>query len=411
MNILFLNTTYICGGAESVTSQTLQGMSARGHHVYEIVSYHKRPEPLPGNVSAIYDTKARLVLNRLITHNHGNDSLSIPYSLRKISAFIKDKHINVIHLHNAHGNFLGIRDIRKLSMLCPVVWTVHDFWPLTGHCASPTGCPDLWKEGCSSCPHLDNYPPLRQDKAAALLKEKEECFNRSSILYTVPSRWMEQQFRQSVIGRQKCICIHNSLDTDLWKPIDKSSLREKYGLSADKHILAFVAADPQKKSKGMDLLLGALEKLPSPEDYLLLIAGREGGLEKIRQCGFAVRHFGYISDQEKMNEFYAMADLLVNPSLYETFGLVNIEAMSCGTPVVAFSICAMEEIIADTGWCVRSIDSQSLAQAIEKAFSSADVLREKSLASRERAVLHFSEKRMLDAFETAYKNAMAAWQP
>ena len=200
---------------------------------------------------------------------------------------------------------------------------------------------------------------------------------------------MEQQFRQSVIGRQKCICIHNSLDTDLWKPMDKSSLREKYGLPADKHILAFVAADPQKKSKGMDLLLGALEKLPSPEDYLLL------------------RHFGYISDQEKMNEFYAMADLLVNPSLYETFGLVNIEAMSCGTPVIAFSICAMEEIIADTGWCVHSIDSQSLAKAIEKAFSSADVLREKSLASRQRAVLHFSEKQMLDAFETAYKNAMA----
>ena len=411
MNILFLNTTYICGGAESVTNQILQGMSARGHLVYEIVSYHKRPESLPDNVSAIYDTKARLVLNRLITHNHGNDSLTIPYSLRKISAFIKDKPIDVIHLHNAHGNFLGIRDIRKLSMLCPVVWTVHDFWPLTGHCASPTGCPDLWKEGCSSCPHLDNYPPLRQDKAAALLKEKEECFNRSSILYTVPSRWMEQQFRQSVIGRQKCICIHNSLDTDLWKPMDKSSLREKYGLPADKHILAFVAADPQKKSKGMDLLLGALEKLPSPEDYLLLIAGREGGLEKIRQCGFAARHFGYISDQEKMNEFYAMADLLVNPSLYETFGLVNIEAMSCGTPVIAFSICAMEEIIADTGWCVRSIDSQSLAQAIEKAFSSADILKEKSLASRERAVLHFSEEQMLDAFETAYKNAMAAWQP
>ena len=112
-----------------------------------------------------------------------------------------------------------------------------------------------------------------------------------------------------------------------------------------------------------------------------------------------------------MNEFYAMADLLVNPSLYETFGLVNIEAMSCGTPVIAFSVCAMEEIIADTGWCVQSIDSQSLAQAIEKAFSSADVLREKSLASRKRAVLHFSEKQMLDAFETVYKNAMAAWQP
>ena len=254
---------------------------------------------------------------------------------------------------------------------------------------------------------MDNYTPLRQDKAAALLKKKEECFNRPSILYTVPSHWMEQQFRQSVIGRQKCICIHNSLDTDLWKPIDKISLRERYGLPADRHILAFVAADPQKKSKGMDLLLGALEKLPSPEDYLLLIAGREGGLEKIRQHGFAVRHFGYISDQEKMNEFYAMADLLVNPSLYETFGLVNIEAMSCGTPVIAFSVCAMEEIIADTGWCVPQIDSNALCLTIQEAFSSPDLLHLKSVASRQRVLKYFSEKQMLDAFETTYLRAMA----
>lgn len=407
MNILFLNTTYICGGAEMMANQVFQGMQLRGHRVWEIVSYHKRPEPLPENVMALYHTKPQLVLNRLQTHNHGNDSKTIPYSLRKISDFIQKNQIDVVHLHNAHGNFLGIRDIQKISGLCPVVWTIHDFWPLTGHCASPVGCPDLWKKGCPACPRLDNYPPLRQDKAAILLNEKKRCFNSPNITYTVPSHWMEQQVGRSCLKNQTCVCVPNSLDTGLWKPFDKHALREQYALPKNRRVLAFVAADPRIKAKGMDLLLDALELLPDPDNYLLLIAGKEEGLEKIRDKGFSIKHFGYIADQEKMNEFYAMADILVNPSLYETFGLVNIEAMACRTPVIAFSVCAMEEIIADTGWCVPQANSRCLSQTLQQAFLSSELLREKAGASRLRVEEHFSQKQMLDSFEKIYRKAMA----
>lgn len=407
MNILFLNTTYICGGAEAMANQVFQGMQSRGHRVWEIVSYHKRPESLPENVMALYNTKPLLALNRIQTHNHGNDNMTIPYSFRKISDFIKKNRIDIVHLHNAHGNFLGIRDIRKISSLCPVVWTVHDFWPLTGHCASPTGCPDLWKKGCPACPRLDNYPPLRQDKASILLNEKKQCFNSPDILYTVPSHWMAKQVEQSCIRDQTCVCIPNSLDPELWKPFDKRALREQYALPAQKHVLAFVAADPRIKAKGMDLLLDALELLPDPDHYLLLIAGKAEGLEKIRDKGFSIKHFGYIADQKKMNEFYAMADILVNPSLYETFGLVNIEAMACQTPVIAFSVCAMEEIIADTGWCVPQISSSLLSQTLQEAFLSSELLQKKAEFSRLRVEKHFSQNQMLDSFEEVYRKAMA----
>lgn len=411
MNILFLNTTYLCGGAEAVANQIFQGMRARGHSVYEIVSYHKRPEPLPEGVSALYRTAPMLALNRLQTHNHGNDSLNIPYSFHKIAGFIKKHRIDLIHLHNAHGNFLGIHDIEKLADLCPIVWTVHDFWPLTGHCASPADCPDLWKEGCPSCPHPENYPPLRHDKSAFLLDEKKQCFRHPSILYTVPSHWMESQFRRSILKESPCVCIPNSLDPDLWKPYEKRTLREQYALPRDKRVLAFVAADPQKKSKGMGLLLNALERLPNPERYLLLIAGREDGLEQIQEKGFSVRHFGYIADQKKMNEFYAMADLLVNPSQYETFGLVNIEAMASGTPVIAFSVCAMEEIVADTGWCVPQTSGETLSRRIQDVFASPCILQEKSAAARRRVIRCYSESQMLDAFEAAYTKALTGSQP
>ena len=407
MNILLLNTTYICGGAETVANQILKGMRARKHNIYEIVSYHKQPEPLPDNVSAIYHNNFLLALNRILTHNHGHNNLTIPYSFQKISSFIHKHQIDVIHLHNAHGNFLGIHDIGKISSLCPVVWTIHDFWPLTGHCASPAGCPDLWKKGCFSCPHLDSYPPLRKDQSSFLLKEKLKVSLDGCILYTVPSHWMEQQFRQSVIGKQECVYIPNSLDTKIWKPLDKKTLRKQYNIPSEKRVLAFVAADPQKQTKGMNLLLEALSRFPDPENYLLLVAGKEGGLENLQGLGFTLRHFGYIKEQKKMNEFYALADLLVNPSLYETFGLVNIEAMASGTPVVAFSVCAMKEIIGNAGWCAPHTDGKSLSLTIQEAFHSSYVLQEKASASRQRVAKHYSESLMLDSFEAVYEKAMA----
>lgn len=408
MNILFLNTTYLCGGAEKVANQIFEGMRRRGHTVYEIVSYHKRPETLPDGVTALYRGAPMLMFNRILTGNHSNASLSIPYSLHRILHFIRKHRIDVVHLHNAHGNFLGIEDIRRISEVCPVVWTLHDFWALTGHCTYPTDCPDLWTGGCPSCPRLQNYPPIRKDIAAGLFQAKERAFRTSGVCYTVPSRWMKEQFLKSHLKEQECILIPNSLNTDCWVPHSKKKLRETYGLPHDKHILAFVAADPQKKLKGMDVLLESLHQLPDPENYLLLVAGREGSLESLQEHGFSIRHFGYITGQPRMNEFYALADLLINPSSYETFGLVNIEAMASGTPVIAFSVCAMEEIITpDTGWCLPDISSRLLARAIEDACADPDGLTKKSRAARERAVSVYSEETMLDAFEKLYAKTAA----
>lgn len=408
MNILFLNTTYLCGGAEKVANQLFNGMKKRGHQVYEIVSYHKRPEKPEEGVSVLYEGRTGLALNRLLTGNHSNASLRIPYSRRQILRFIKEHKIDIVHLHNAHGNFLGIDDIRAISEHCPIVWTLHDFWAFTGHCTYPTGCSDLWKEGCFRCPQLQNYPPLRKDISGRLLEEKSLAFRTPRICYAVPSVWMERQVRQSVLADQNICCIPNSLNTALWTACDKQALREDYRLPAGKHILAFVAADPQKKLKGMDLLLSALARIPNPEQYLLLIAGREDGLETIEKRGFSIRRFGYITNQKKMNEFYGLADLLVNPSIYETFGLVNIEAMASGTPVLAFSVCAMEEIITPkSGWCLPDIDGRLLADQLSLIFQNPRLLAQKGRSARDRALCVYSEEQMFDSYETLYKKTAA----
>lgn len=404
MNILYLNTTFQCGGAEKVTSQIYEGMKARGHQVYEIVSYDTRNSDLPDGVHVLYHNVPMKILNRLTTRNRDNNSLHIPYSRHYILRFIKKYQIDLVHLHNPHDSFLGIQDIAAIADTCPLVWTLHDFWAMTGHCTYPHGCDDRWKSGCNTCGQLNNYPAIRTDVAHSQWLAKQRAFTHANITYTVPSDWMFTQFQASFLKDQPCRRIYNSLNTELWKPLDKAALRRKYQIKPEIRVLAFIAADPQKKLKGMDYLLKALSLLPDPSSYLLLIAGQDHPDLHRLNTEFQIQHWGYLNSQEKLNEFYSLADLLVNPSVYETFGLTNVEAMACGTPVVAFPVCTMPELIEKaSGWLASDVSSESLAAAIQLAFSDQDLLREKALRSRQTAEQRFSETSMLDQFEQLYR--------
>lgn len=403
MNILYLNTTYQCGGAEKVTSQLFQGMRDRGHHTWQIVSYDTRNSILPEGVRVLYRSRMMRIFNRLITGNHGNKSIHIWYSRRYICSFIKKHHIDVIHLNNPHDNFLGIGDIADLAALCPVVWTLHDFWAMTGHCTYPYGCEDRWKEGCPSCARLENYPALRKDVAGRLFREKQRSFREQKITFTVPSEWMRQQFEQSHLRGLSCMRIYNGLDIKQWKPLDKEEVRKRYQIGFRGKILGFIASDPAKKLKGMEYLLEALRGIPDPEHYLLLIAGQESDALKTLDARFQIRHLGYLRSQKELNEFYAMLDLLVNPSVYETFGLTNIEAMACGTPVAAFPVCTMPELIdASCGWLAGETRAEALTEVIQTAFSDPSELERRSRACRTRVEKRFSEEEMLEKFEALY---------
>lgn len=408
MNILYLNTTYQCGGAEKVTSQLFHGMQSRGHQVFQIVSYDTRNSSLPPHVHVLYPTLPMRIFNRLITGNHSNTSLRILYSRSRILHFIKKHQIDLVHLHNPHDNFLGILDIAEIAARCPVLWTLHDFWAMTGHCTYPHGCDDRWKNGCLECLCLNNYPAIRKDCAHHLLIQKSKAYQNAGITFTVPSKWMEEQFRQSHLSGQPCYSVYNGLDTSIWQPLPKDALRRKYELDSSKKILAFIAADPGKKLKGMNHLLEALSLIPDPQNYLLLVAGRENPEVTGLETRFPVRSFGYLSSQEKLNEFYALADVLVNPSVYETFGLTNIEAMASGTPVIAFSVCTIPEIIDENcGWIVPDINASSLKNCIQEALVNPELSAHKGRASRKKAETLFSETTMLDQFEKLYRQLLS----
>ena len=403
MRILYLNTTYSGGGAERVTRQIYDGMKKRGHEVYEIVCYNRRGQVEDSHVHVLYEGIAGKILLRVQTGNRGNANLTIPYAIWYISCFVKKNKIDVIHLNNPHDSFLGIRNIRKLQKLCPVVWTLHDFWALTGHCAFPFGCDDRWKKGCISCEHLGNYPRLRRDVSGRLFEEKKKWISGSGIYLTVPSDWMKKQVEESYLKDEPCEVICNSLDLTKWKVLDKQAVRKKYGFETDKMILAFVAADMKIPQKGMYYLMKVLEQL-DPKKYALIVAGKSADeLEKIKSH-FEIKDFGYIKDQAVMNEFYALADVMVNPSVYETFGLVNIEAMASGTPVLSFPVCVMPEVIGvDGGWQADEVSADSMRIKIEDLKKSPEEIENKIKTCRKSVEMRYDEQKMLDSYEELYR--------
>lgn len=407
MRILYLNTTYSGGGAEKVTRQVCQGMKRRGHEVYEIVCYNRRGTIEEEGVQVLYTSVPGKILQRLQTGNRSNTSLTIPYAVRYICRFIRTHQIDVVHLHNPHDSFLGIRDIQTIQKQCPIVWTLHDFWALTGHCAFPVGCEDRWKEGCIHCEHLNNYPRIRTDVSSRLFQEKEIYLTGQGIHYAVPSEWMKDCFLESYLRKETCSVIYNSLPVSEWKVLEKEHLREKYGMQEGKFVLAFVAADLKIPQKGMARLLEVLKGL-DPDRFSLVMAGKCSEEWKEALQAFEVLDFGYVKEQTKMNEFYALADLLVNPSTYETFGLVNIEAMASGTPVAAFDVCVMPEVISsEAGWLASEISADALRSLICRIEADREGWKKKADACHAYVQEKYEEEKMLDRYEELYQNCQA----
>ena len=198
--------------------------------------------------------------------------------------------------------------------------------------------------------------------------------------------------------------VYNSLNVAAWKVLDKKETRKKYGIQTGKFVLAFVAADLKIPQKGMARLLEVLKGL-DPDRFLLLMAGKCSEEWKEALTHFEVVDFGYIREQQKMNEFYAMADLMVNPSTYETFGLVNIEAMASGTPVAAFHICVMPEVVSSkVGWLCEEISADAFRTLIQQIEKDRGGWKQKAEKCHTYVQDKYDEKKMLDAYEELYQN-------
>jgi len=283
---------------------------------------------------------------------------------------------DVLNIHGAHTNFFNYLALRGLSRRKPVICTMHDMWHLTGHCSQSYEC-QRWKTGCGRCPHLDTYPPVHRDATSIEWKLKRRTYRRSNLTFVAPSRWLADMCREGITRENDVRQIPNAVDESVYAPLDQLKCRAELGLPPDKHVIMFISVAIHARAKGGDLLAAALNTLPEQvkRNSVLLVMG-EKSEEFARQVGIAAHSLGYVQDDAKKAIAYSAADVIVQPSRAENQSLVILEAMSCGTPIVAFDVGGNAELVNDgpCGIICPPEDSQALSRAM------ALILEDRSMA-------------------------------
>jgi len=288
---------------------------------------------------------------------------------------------DVFNLHNIHGGYFSHTILPQLSRMAPLVWTQHDLWGMTGHCSFPFlyEC-ERWETGCGRCPALADHPPIGRDTTAMLWRIKSHLYRRSDLTIVTLSEWMASMIRRSPLLKPfELHCIPHGLDTKKFKPVAKAAARTKLGLPLEAKIVMFASFDALKSRKGGIYLFEALQRLVEEggKDLLLLTVGRDK-VELEEKYKFPIHNGGLIRDEALMALHYAAADVYAGPSLAETFGLVFIEAMACGTPALAFDCTAVSEVVRhmESGYLARLKDGEDLTRGLRLLLEN-DALREK----------------------------------
>ena len=318
---------------------------------------------------------------------------------------------DVVHLQLLHAkSFFSLRHLPRIANgRRPVLWTLHDPWITTGHCVHSMGC-ERWRTGCGACPDLTLSLPIRKDRTAANWTLKKRLLQRSHLHLVVASHWMQRRVAESpILQGLPCTRIPFGIDTALFQPRDKRAARQQLGLPADARPVA-VRWAPGYVLKGTSYAEEALLRLPEGLVTDVICFDTAGGdeVESLRRR-YRVTTINTYEDPAAIATGLAAAEVFLMPSLAETFGMMAIEAMGCGTPPVVFEGTSLPEVVGvpDAGRAVAMADAGQLREALVELLTHDErlaVCREKGLR---RVSEHYAEQRYVDRHLALYEQLLA----
>lgn len=360
ITLLQINVDANNGSNGSIARDIGKMALARGWNSY--IAYGRRSIPCDSKLIRIgndFDVNFHGLMTRLFDL-HGLASIfSTKCFLRKVNNIKPD----IVHLHNIHGYFINYKLLFEylIKNNIPVVWTFHDCWPFTGHCGhfESYHC-NKWKSACYDCPAVHGYPAsLFFDRSRQAFQLKKSLFTSPEHLYVVTvSNWLKGLVEESFFSKYPIRVIYDGIDTDSFVFRD-NSLRFKYNLE-NKFILLAAAAN-WTSSKGWNDYIQLSSLLPN-DCVILLVGVTDKQKEKLPSNIIAVPRQ---ESKEQLAEYYSMADVLLNFSYQETFGMTTAEAMACGTPGISYNLTASPELItSETGVVVEAGKMEQILNAI-----------------------------------------------
>ena len=364
------------------------GLEAMAQGWESYIAYGRYANPSKSHIVKIGDLFDHCLhgAQSLLLDRHGLASCG---PTKKLIREIEQIKPDLIHLHNIHGFYLNYPILfRYLSTVdIPVVWTLHDCWAFTGHCSWPIhGHCDRFQEQCCHCPlQSKGYPKsFLLDRSRSNFKLKKRYFRSLQDLHLVTvSRWLEQQVRLSFMQDMDIRTIYNGLDTEVFRPSGTPPTSV-----TDGHPLVPGVCNAWYDWKGLDDMAALREILP--DDYEVMVVGvNEDQMHRLPEGITCIRRTDSVS---QLAEIYSQADVFVNPSKVESFGMTTAEALSCGTPSIVYDTSACPEVVDNlTGRVVPLGDVNALAKAVKEICSlpGREAMRQ---ACRERAIRLFNRQ-------------------
>lgn len=266
---------------------------------------------------------------------------------------------DIVHCHWINGGTLSIFSLSKFKK--PVVWTLRDMWPLTGGCHYSLSC-DRYKLGCGECQYLKSN--VAHDLTRFVFTRKRRAYARADLHPVAISQWLADCAEESGLFADVSV-IPNGVDPAVFCPIEKPVARNILGLPANRPIVLAGAQSLNDFYKGFPQYLKAIPIIAEDKQPFFLFFGKlDANAIPLRETQF--RSLGLLKDDISLRLAYSAADVFVAPSTQEAFGKTIIEAMACGTPVVAFRSTGPQDIITheSDGYLAQPYDPRSLAAGI-----------------------------------------------
>lgn len=324
----------------------------------------------------------------------------------RLAEHINNTDVDVVHLHWNAGEMMSIEDIGRIKK--PIVWTMHDMWPFSGaEHVTDYGINARWRTGYIKSNRGGSEGGLDLDRYVWQRKLKAW---QNPMHIVAPSCWLAECAKGSKLFEDKSISvIPNTLNTNVYKPLDNVFCREALNLPNDKKIILFGAmGGGRDPNKGYDLLVSALEYLSlslNTNDVLCVIFGQSQP-QQAPELPFKTQWLGHIHDDATLVLLYNAATVMVVPSKQEAFGQTASEAQACGTPVVAFNCTGLTDVVEHqhTGYLAKAYDSVDMAAGLQWILENPAECERLGKSARLRAESLWSEKVVVDLFYRIYKN-------
>ncbi len=361
MKYLFINSVAGFGSTGRIAAEACRELTKQGH---ECVLAFGREKSNCDEVSTVrIGTERDFLFHALQSRLLDNQGFGSRAATRRFLAWVRQYDPDVIWLHNIHGYYIHIGELFQYLRGCgkQIFWTLHDCWSFTGHCAyfDFAGC-GKWKTGCCHCPQKGSYPK------SCLADHSRQNFEKKRALFTgipdltliVPSHWLESRVKESFLRDYPVEVRYNTVNTEVFRPTP-SAFREEHGLEG-KTVLLGVASvwDERKGLKDFAALSGLLD-----DTYRIVLIGLTP--QQIRGLPRSILGLPRTNSMEALAQAYSAADVLVNPSVEETFGMTVLEALACGTKSIVYQGTACEELVNRFGGVAVPKGAEFLWEAVQ----------------------------------------------